>query len=216
MIIAMIAALVRSGTASRVSYIGISFRRPRPIPARRTPSGPVASVPATSPCTKSLRMLYQTRDKSYGHADPRSPEPVAAREAARDRAAGAAARALPRHEIDLGADAVLALPPGEAVGEAEHLAVGETAGAVALQDDAAAARHRRNFREIDDQQAAVLADQRGGVALGRDTGAGDGALARHQDLLAGAGLRQRLFPGDDKAAPVAGGDEIVETRPIGE
>jgi hypothetical protein len=45
-----------------------------------------------------------------------SPEPVRAREAAGDEAAGGAAGAEPGGEVGFGADAVLALPPGQPVG----------------------------------------------------------------------------------------------------
>jgi len=57
-----------------------------------------------------------------------SPEAVRAREAAGDEAAGGAAGAEPGGQVDFGADAVFAQPPGQPVGEAEHLAIGETAG----------------------------------------------------------------------------------------
>src|SRR6202035_1817379 len=88
-----------------------------------------------------------------------SPEAVRAREAAGHEAAGAAAGAEPGGEVAFGADAVFALPPGEAVGQAEHLAIGETTRFVALHDDAAAARHQWDLVELDDQHLAVVADK---------------------------------------------------------
>src|SRR5437588_11649455 len=88
-----------------------------------------------------------------------SPKAVRAREAAGDEAAGGAAGAEPGGEVGFGADAVFALPPGEAVGEAEHLAIGEAARFVALQDDAAAARHQWDLVELYDQHLAVVADK---------------------------------------------------------
>src|SRR5713226_4540546 len=78
-----------------------------------------------------------------------SSEAVGARKAVGDETTGAAAGTEPGAEIGLGAGAVFALPPGEAVGEAKHLGVGETARLVALQDDAAAARHQRDVVELD-------------------------------------------------------------------
>ena len=47
-----------------------------------------------------------------------------------------------------------------------------------LQDDAAAARHLRDFGEIDDQHAAVLADKGGRVAPSRDADCGARAGCR--------------------------------------
>jgi hypothetical protein len=60
-----------------------------------------------------------------------------------------------------GAGARFALAPREAVTETEHLGVGETAGFVALQDHAAAARHQRDVVE----QVPVLADESYRVTL---------------------------------------------------
>src|SRR5271155_2266656 len=69
------------------------------------------------------------------------PEFAGAREALRRAVACATAGAAPGRHIDLGAGAVLAVAPGEPIGEPEHLGVREPARAIALQDDAAAARH---------------------------------------------------------------------------
>src|ERR1700676_1835687 len=104
------------------------------------------------------------------------PELPVSREALRHRAAGAAAGAAPRGEVGLGAGAGLALAPREALGEAEHLGVGELAHSVALEDDAAAARDLRNFFETDDQHSPVLADKGNGIAVGGDTDRGRLAL----------------------------------------
>src|SRR5947209_12031711 len=93
-----------------------------------------------------------------------SPEPVRAREAAGDEPAGGAAGAEPGGEVGFGADAAFALPPGQPVGEAEHLATGETTRFVALQDDTSAACHQRDLVELYDQHFAVVADKGDGVA----------------------------------------------------
>src|SRR5260221_13577824 len=55
------------------------------------------------------------------------PELPRAGEALRHAAAGAAAGAAPGGEVELGAGAVFTLPPGEPVGQPEHLGVGKPA-----------------------------------------------------------------------------------------
>src|SRR5207253_8217975 len=105
-------------------------------------------------------------------------EAVGAGEALRHAAAGSTARAAPRGQVEFGARAVFALPPREPVCRSEHLGVGKAAGTMPLQDDAAAARHLRNFGEIDDQHAAVLADKGGRVAPSRDADCGARAECR--------------------------------------
>src|SRR5262245_49243586 len=101
---------------------------------------------------------------SHGPDKTGSPESVGAGKAVGDEAAGAAAGAVPWTEVGLGTGAVLALPPGDAVGEAEHLGVGKTALFIALQDDAAATGHQRDVVELDDQHFTVVADKRHSVA----------------------------------------------------
>src|SRR6516162_10404666 len=146
-----------------------------------------------------------------------SPESVRPREAGGHKTAGAAAGAKPRCEIGLGANTVLALSPRQAVGEAEHSAIGEPARSIALQDDAAAARHQRDLVELDDQQLAVVAHQSDGVAAFRlHAVLSDRTLARGQYLLAGTGLRHRLLPAHNKAAPVICDDEQLHAAPVGE
>src|SRR5271165_3603433 len=128
-----------------------------------------------------------------------SAESVGPGEAVGDDATGPAAGGKPRGQVDFGAGAGLALPPGETVGEAEHLGIGKPTRFVALQNNAAAARHERYVVELDDQHAAIVADKRDGVAaFGAQANPRDGALCRGQDLLAGAGLGHRLLAVDDK------------------
>src|ERR1700731_2610556 len=86
----------------------------------------VRSGPARSPiCSQMVTLGLQ------GRVAPSS-KPVRAREAAGHEPAGGAAGPEPRRKVGFGADAAFALPPGEAVGEAEHLAIGEAARFVAL------------------------------------------------------------------------------------
>src|SRR6516164_3920279 len=157
-----------------------------------------------------------TAERGYRLVRPASAESVRPREAGRHEAADAAARAEPWTEIGFGAGTTLALAPGEAIGQAEHLAVGEPARFVALQDDAAAARHQRDVVELDDQHLPVVADTGNGVAVFRSYAhARASTLARGQYLLASAGLRHRFLAVDDKTAPIARGNEQLHAWPIG-
>src|SRR5690348_9430515 len=100
---------------------------------------------STKRASRSCPILQSSTDSLRPHrwSGRDSPEAVRAGKAAGDEPAGGAAGAEPRAEVGFGADAVFALAPGEAVGEAEHLAIGETTRFVALQDDASAACHQR-------------------------------------------------------------------------
>src|SRR6185437_2101393 len=102
------------------------------------------------------------------------------------------------------------------VGEAEDFGVGEAAILVALQHDAAAAAHLGDLLDPADQELAVVAEQRHDVAVDRDADLRQRSLPRHQHLLARARLRQRLLAGGDEAAPVAGGEEELLLRAVGE
>jgi hypothetical protein len=89
-----------------------------------------------------------------------------------------------RGEIGFGAGA-LALPPREAVGEAKHLAISEAARFVALQDDAAAARHQRDVVELQDQRLSVITDQCHRIAVfGLRADPGDGLVAIDDEAVA--------------------------------
>src|SRR5262249_61086247 len=122
-------------------------------------------------------------------AESRAAEGAGAGAARRHGAAGAAARTAPGDNVGLGAGAFFALAPGEPLLGPECLGVGEPAGAVALQDDAAAARHNRDLVEIEDQHAAIVADQRDEIAFGRHAEGGHYACGGGDELLSGAGLR---------------------------
>ena len=87
---------------------------------------------------------------------------------------------------------LFAQPPGQPVGQAEHLCIRQPAVLVALQDHAGAARHLRHLVQREDQQLAVVADDRDVVALGRHAKRRLLARAQVQHLLAGALLGQQV------------------------
>src|SRR5260370_6281582 len=99
----------------------------------------------SGPCALPPSLAVSTGSPPTAEKRIPSPEAVRAREAAGHEPAGGAAGAEPGSEVGFGANAVFALPPGHAVGQAEHLAIGATAGLVARQDDAATPRHQPAF-----------------------------------------------------------------------
>src|SRR3546814_4060503 len=89
----------------------------------------------------------------------------------------------------------------------ESLRVGETAVFVFLQEHAPALRHHRHFRQREQQQLAVLADDRHVVSLDRTTDRCLHALAGIEDMPAVLGLRHHLVLGHQEAAAVGRGHE---------
>src|SRR5215472_7601154 len=116
--------------------------------------GSVAMTRSTPPSGTS-RMALRAFSTGSGHLSPLvsrmtgdaligSAEAVVLGKAVGGDTAARAARADPGAQIALGPRAIAALP-GEPVGAVEHLGIGERAVVVALQDDAAPARHLRHL-----------------------------------------------------------------------
>src|ERR671910_535066 len=136
-------------------------------------------------------------------------ELVRLRETLRREPAGLGAVGDPVPQVLLGdrPGASGGVPPGQAFLELEDLRVGNAAVLVALKAHALAARHFGHLLDGEDQELAVLADDRNVVALG--LGADDRLMGRveSEHALAFAGVGDRLVGRRHEAAAVAADDE---------
>ena len=114
-----------------------------------------------------------------------------AREAVRREPPRLRALAYPVAQIGFGPRLVAKLP-GQAVGQPEHLRVGQPAFLVALQNHAAAARHLRHLIQRKNQQLTVVADYRDMIAIRQNTQRRFFARLQIQHLLAGPLLRSKF------------------------
>ena len=105
--------------------------------------------------------------------------------------------------------------PGQSLGAGEDLRVGNAALAIFLQAHALAARHFRHLIERENEQLAVLPDDRDMIADRRDDQGPPYRRIEIEQNLAFARAADHFVARRDEAAPVARSDQHFLARDIG-